>query len=42
VLLEFVPLAPVVVSALRWQALSETAAAIATATAVSLVFIRTP
>ena len=43
VLLEFVPLAPVVlVSELRWQALSESAAAIATATAVNLVFIRTP
>lgn len=40
-LLEPVPLAPVVlVSLLRWQALSERAAAIARATAVSLVFIR--
>ena len=43
VLVEFVPLEPVVlVSLLRWQALSDTAAAIARATAVSLVFIRTP
>ncbi|MEJ6022544.1 hypothetical protein [Ramlibacter sp. PS4R-6] len=39
-----VPLVPVVddVSALRWQALSERAAAMASATAVYWVFIRTP
>jgi hypothetical protein len=43
VLVELVPLEPVVlVSEFLWQALSVRAAANATATAVSLVFIRTP